>query len=355
MTSSYIEINGHRIGQGYPVYIVAELSANHHQSYDEAVKLVIAAKAAGADAVKLQTYTPDTMTLDIDSDIFKCNGLWEEQDLYGLYSTGYMPWEWQPGLKKLADELEIDFFSTPFDETAADFLEGIDVPAYKIASFELVDIPLILYIAGKGKPVILSTGMATLPEIEEAVESARRANAKQIVLLKCTSTYPAMPEEMQLNTMPYLSERFDLPVGLSDHTQRISSAIAAVSMGACLIEKHFTLSRSVPSPDSAFSLEPAEFKEMVYAIRNTSLSPCEIKRGIVISERESENRKFRRSLFCVKDIKKGELLTKENTRSIRPGYGLHPRHFKDIIGRRVICDIQCGTPLKWDMLSDGDK
>ena len=266
---NYVDINDRKIGPGFPVYIVAELSANHRQKLDEAIELIRVAKEVGADAVKLQTYTPDTMTIQCDKPEFRIGGgtLWDGKTLYDLYGEAYMPWEWQPKLKKLADDLGIDLLSTPYDKAAVDFLEEMGVPAYKVASFEIVDIHLIEYIASKGKPIILSTGMATLEEIEEAMQAARKAGASQIALLKCTSVYPAPPEEMNLRTLPDLAKKFRVPVGLSDHTMGISVPVAAVALGACIVEKHFTLSRSIPSSDSAFSLEPQEFKAMVEAIR----------------------------------------------------------------------------------------
>ena len=254
-----IDIKGRRIGAGEPVFIVAEISANHNQDFDHAVELIRKAKEAGADAVKLQTYTPDTLTIQCDAPEFRIGGgtLWDGKTLYDLYAEAYMTWEWQPKLKKAADDLEIELFSTPYDKTAVDFLEEMGVAAYKVASFELVDIPLIEYIASKGKPIIISTGMATFAEIEEAVQAARNAGATQIALLKCTSAYPALPEEMDLRTIPHLAEAFGVPVGLSDHTLGIAVPVAAIALGACIVEKHFTLSRSIPSPDSAFSLEPS--------------------------------------------------------------------------------------------------
>ncbi len=346
-----IEIQGRSIGYGEPVYIVAEISANHRQRFDEAVKLVEAAKEAGADSVKLQTYTPDTLTILSDAPEFQISGgtPWDGKTLYDLYSEAYMPWDWQPKLKKLADDLRIDLFSTPYDKTAVDFLEEMGVPAYKVASFEIVDILLIKYVASKGKPIIISTGMATLAEINEAVQAARKAGASQIALLKCTSAYPAPPEEMNLRTIPELAKKFRVPVGLSDHTLGIAVAVAAVELGACIMEKHFTLSRSVPSPDSAFSLEPQEFKAMVEAIRTTEKALGEV--NYEVSEQEAKSRVFRRSLFIVKDMKEGEVFTEENVRSIRPGYGLHPRHLKDVLGRRATRDIKQGTPLSWEVIS----
>jgi len=348
---SHIVINGRSIGHGYPVYIIAEISANHRQMFDEALSLVRVAKEVGADAVKLQTYTPDTLTIRCDAPEFRIGGgtPWDGKTLYDLYSEAYMPWEWQPKLKKVADDLRITLLSTPFDKTAVDFLEETGVPAYKVASFEIVDIPLIEYIASKGKPMIMSTGTATLAEIDEAVQAARRAGASQIILLKCTSAYPASPEEMNLRTIPHLTKKFGVPVGLSDHTLGIAVPVAAVSLGACIIEKHFTLSRGTSSPDSAFSSEPEEFKAMVEAIRTAEKALGEVR--YEISQQEVRSRVFRRSLFVVEDIKTGELLTEKNVRSIRPGNGLHPRHLKDVLGCQAIHDIKRGTPLTWELLS----
>jgi N-acetylneuraminate synthase len=346
----FIEINGRRVGHGYPVYIVAELSANHNQNFEQAVALIHAAKEAGADAVKLQTYTPDTLTIPSEKEYFRIGGgtLWNGRTLYDLYSEAYMPWEWQPKLKEIADDIGIDLFSTAFDATAVDFLEEMGVPVHKVASFEIVDIPLIEKMARTGKPLIISTGMATLGEIEEAVQAARRAGATQIALLKCTSAYPAPPEEMNLRTIPHLAEAFGVPVGLSDHTLGIAVPVAAVALGACIVEKHFTLSRDIPGPDSAFSLEPHEFKAMVEAIRTVEKALGKVHYGI--TEQEAKSRVFRRSLFVVKDMKAGEMFTEENVRSIRPGYGLHPRHLNDVLGRRAARDIKRGTPLSWELI-----
>lgn len=347
----FIEINGRRIGYGYPVYIVAEMSANHSQDFDQAVRILHAAKEAGADAVKLQTYTPDTLTISSDKEYFRIGGgtLWDGRTLYDLYREAYMPWEWQPKLKKIADEIGIDLFSTAFDASAVDFLEEMGVPVHKVASFEVVDIPLIEKMARTGKPLIISTGMATLGEIEEAVRAARRAGATQIALLKCTSAYPAPPEEMNLRTIPHLAEAFSVPVGLSDHTLGIAVPVAAVALGACIVEKHFTLSRDIPSPDSAFSLEPHELKAMVEAIRTVEKALGEVHYGV--SEREAQSRVFRRSLFVVKDMKAGEVFTEENVRSIRPGYGLPPKYLPEILGRRAVRDVERGTPLGWDLIA----
>jgi len=351
MKTSYIEINGRKIGSGYPAYIIAELSANHRQQFDEAVKLIEAAKKAGADAVKLQTYTPDTLTLQCNARYFQISGgtLWDGKPLYDLYSEAYMPWEWQPKLKELADSIGIRLFSTPIDKTSVDFLEGMGVPVYKIASFEIVDIPLIEYIASKGKPIIISTGMAAQDEIDEAIQAARRGGARQVALLKCTSAYPALPAEMNLRTIPDMARRFKVPIGLSDHTLNIAVPVASVALGACILEKHFTLSRSIPGPDSAFSLEPHEFRAMVDAIRTAEEALGEI--SYKVSEQEAKSRVFRRSLFVVKDMRKGEVFTEENVRSIRPGHGLHPRYLKDILGAKAAKDIARGTPLSRQLIS----
>jgi pseudaminic acid synthase len=348
-----IRIGGRRIGPGQPVYVVAELSANHHQRYQEAVDLLEAAKASGADAVKLQTYTPDTITIDCDKELFRIGQgtLWAGQTLHGLYTRAYTPWEWQPRLLAAARDLELDLFSSPFDHTAVDFLEEMGVPAYKVASFEIVDLPLLRRIAATGKPVILSTGMSTLAEVEEAVSTAKEAGATSIALLKCTSAYPAPPEDMNLRTIPDLSASFELPVGLSDHTMGYAVPVAAVALGASIIEKHFTLSRSVPGPDSAFSLEPAEFKEMVGAVRTVEKALGAVRYGPMGEETKSLF--FRRSLFVVQDMRAGELFTNVNVRSIRPSHGLHPRHLWDVLGRRAAADIARGTPLTWELVEGG--
>ena len=344
-----MRINNRSIGPKYPVYIVAEMSANHNQNFDQAVATIKAAKRAGADAIKLQTYTPDTMTLNCDTKYFKIKGtIWEGQTLYDLYKQAYTPWEWQPKLKKFAEEIKLDFFSTPFDETAVDFLEEMQVPAYKIASFENVDLPLIRKVAKTHKPIILSTGMASLAEIDEAVQTIKQAGGTKLILLKCTSAYPAPPEEMNLRTIPHLSKAFGVPTGLSDHSMSLAVPVAAVTLGACVIEKHFTLSRNELSPDSSFSLEPSEFKEMVNAVRTAEKAIGEVYYGLTKSEKES--RVFRRSLFAVKYIKAGEKIVSSSIRSIRPGHGLHTRHLNEIIGRRAKKDILPGTPLSWDLV-----
>jgi len=350
MTDS-IEIGKRRIGRGSPVYCIAEVSANHRQDFSKAVRIVEAAKDAGADAVKLQTYTADTITLRSDKECFRITGgtLWDGRIFHDLYQEAFTPWEWQPKLKEIADELGMHLFSSAFDDSAVDFLEQMNVPAHKVASFELVDIGLIQKMARTGKPMIMSTGMASEDEISEAVQAARGAGATQIALLKCTSAYPAPPEEANLLTIPELARRFGCPAGLSDHTTGIAVPVVAVALGACIIEKHLCLRRSDGGPDGAFSLEPQEFKAMVEAVRaaEKALGAVQFASG----PREANSRKFRRSLFVVEDMKKGELFTKQNVRSIRPADGLHPRHFNEVLGKRAACDLERGTPLGWAMVA----
>jgi pseudaminic acid synthase len=348
--SESINIAGRTIGTGFPAYVVAEVSANHHQRFEVACDIVRAAKEAGADAVKLQTYHPDTITIQSSQNCFRVNGgtLWDGRTLYDLYSEASMPWSWQPQLKIIAGDLGLDLFSSAFDATAVDFLEGMEVLAHKIASFELVDIPLIQKMARTGKPLIMSTGMATIEEIEEALGAAREAGATQIVLLKCTSAYPAPPEEMNLRTIPEMARRFGLPIGLSDHTMGIAAPVAAVALGACIIEKHLTLTRSTPGPDSAFSLEPDEFKAMVEAVHTAEKALGKVHLGASINEEMS--RAFRRSLFVVEDVQQDEPFTSANVRSIRPGNGLHPRHLTEVLGKRAAREIKRGTPLSWEFL-----
>jgi pseudaminic acid synthase len=349
--NQHIKIRDHDIGRGCPTYIVAEMSANHNQSYDEAVKVMKAAKDAGADAVKLQTYTPDTLTIDCDREYFQIGkgSIWEGRKLYELYREAYTPWEWQPKLQEIAIDLGVDLFSTPFDATAVDFLEKMQVPAYKIASFEIVDLPLIRRIAETAKPVILSTGMATLAEVDEAVATIRTSGNNQIALLKCTSAYPSKPEDMNLLTIPHMADAFGLPTGLSDHTQGTTVPVAAVAMGACIIEKHLTLSRSIPGPDSKFSLEPSEFRAMVEAVRTTEKALGQVSYGP--SEDEIRSRALRRSLFVVQDMQAGERFTTRNVRSIRPGNGLHTRYFDLVLGKEAKIKIDRGTPLNWDLIA----
>jgi len=326
------------------------MSANHGGDFERAIEIIHAAKEAGADCIKIQTYTPDTMTIDSDKEYFKIEkGTWQGENLYSLYSKAYTPWEWQARLKEEADKVGIDFLSTPFDKTAVDFLEQLNVEFYKIASFEIVDIPLLKYVASKKKPIIISTGMATLGEIEEAVFAVKSQGNAEICLLKCSSAYPAVPEDMNLKTLTHLEETFGFPVGLSDHTLGTVSAIVAVAMGAKIIEKHFCLSREIETPDSSFSMEPAEFKKMVMDIRTAEQALGEISYDL--SEEEKNSRIFRRSIFAVKDIKKGEVFTEDNIRVIRPGYGLLPKYYDQLLGRKAKKDIEKGTPLDWGLVN----
>jgi N-acetylneuraminate synthase len=343
-------IGQRRVGPGNPTYIIAELSANHNQDFDQAVKIIQAAKAAGADAVKLQTYTPDTITMRSDREEFRIGGgtLWDGRNLYELYDEAYTPWDWQPKLKRVANDLGMDLFSSPFDAGAVDFLEEINVPAYKVASFELVDIPLIQKMASTRKPLIMSTGMAEIEEIDEAMQAARDAGATEIALLKCTSAYPASPDGMNLRTIPELARKYNVPAGLSDHTMGTAAPVAAVALGACIIEKHLTISRSDFGPDSAFSLQPDEFKAMVDAVRVAERALGQIKFGP--DAHEVNSRIFRRSLFVVQDLKRGHLFNEQNVRSIRPAHGLHTRHLHEVVGKRAVCDIERGTPLTWDLV-----
>ncbi len=345
-----LEIAGRRIGAGHPCYVIAELSGNHGHDLDRALALVEAAAEAGADAVKLQTYTPDTITLDCDRPEFRVGGgtLWDGATLHELYRSAYTPWEWHPELMDRCKTLGMACFSSPFDPTAVAFLEELEVPAYKIASFELVDLPLIRLAAATGKPLILSTGMATQDEIGEAVEAARGAGARQLSLLACSSAYPSPPENIHLRRIPHLAETFGVVAGLSDHTLGIAVPVAAVAMGAHLVEKHLCLSRDEPGPDSAFSLEPAEFAQMVEQVRVAERALGEVRYGG--GEVETASRAFRRSLFVVADVRAGEVLTPDHVRSIRPGHGLHPRHLDDVLGRRARQDIARGTPLAWDLI-----
>ena len=345
-----IKIGTRLVGVDCLTYIVAEISANHNHNFDRAVEIVHAAKHAGADAIKLQTYTPDTLTIDSDREWFQIgkDSLWAGKTLYKLYGEAYTPWEWHPKLMAVASELGLDCFSTPFDASAVDFLETLNVPAHKVASFELVDLPLLKRIAQTGKPVIASTGMASLAEIEEAVGVLRANGTTQLILLKCTSAYPALPEEMNLNTIPHLAQTFGVVAGLSDHTLGGHVVVAAVALGARVIEKHFTLRRADGGPDSAFSLEPAEFAQMVREVREVEKALGEVSYTRTPDERK--NVVFRRSLFVVEDVKQGELFTEKNVRVIRPGYGLHPRYLPDVLGKRAAQDVPRGTPMSWGLI-----
>ena len=345
-----MKIGNFEIGNDNKVFVIAELSANHNKDFEIAKKTIYAVKESGADAIKLQTYTPDTITIDCDNEYFqiKQGTIWDGTTLYKLYQKAYTPWEWQPELKQIAEEIGLVCFSSPFDKTAVDFLEKMNVPAYKIASFEIVDLPLIEYVASKKKPVIISTGIATEEEINDAVEICRKTGNNQIALLKCTSEYPAPIEDVNLNTIPYLKEKFQTIVGLSDHTLGTVVPAAAVAIGAQIIEKHFILDRKIGGPDSSFSLEPNEFKKMVDQIR--SIEKALGKAVFEQNEKIKNSRKFARSLFVVKDIKAGQVFTEENVRSIRPSNGLSPKHLKDIIGKKAKKDLEKGTPLNWNII-----
>jgi len=348
--SRVVRLDKRRVGKGNPVLVVAEISANHGRSLDKAVAMVRKARECGADAVKFQTYTPDTLTIDSGSRYFRIkHSKWGGQSLYDLYKKAYTPWKWFERLKKEAGKAGLLFFSTAFDRTAVDFLEKLGVPAHKIASFELVDLPLVEYAASKKKPLILSTGMATLREIGEAVKAARNAGAKDIILMKCVSSYPASPEEMNLRTIPDMEKKFKAPVGLSDHTLGAGAPLAAVALGARVVEKHFTLSRKRKTPDSFFSMEPEELRSLVDGVRTAERALGGICYGLTSGQRSS--RVFRRSLFVVRDMDKGEVFTEMNVRSIRPADGLEPKHIAKVLGRRSRKKIKKGTPLSWDHIA----
>lgn len=346
-----MKIGNREIGNGHPTYIIAEMSANHAGDIERAKEIIHAAKEAGADCIKIQTYTPDTITIDCDLPYFHISdGTWSGENLYQLYQKAFTPWEWQRELKEEADKLQIDFFSSPFDNTAVDFLEEIGVKFYKIASFELVDIPLIEYVASKKNPIIMSTGMATLAEIDEAVAAVRRQENDDLALLRCASAYPAITDEMNLRTMQNMKETFGVPVGLSDHSMGAVGAVTAVALGASIIEKHFCLDRAIENPDSSFSMNPSEFKQMVKDVRQAEMAIGCVKYGP--TRQEMGNLQFRRSIFCVKDIKKGEKITRDNVRIIRPGYGLVPKYYNEIMGQKALQDIRRGTPLQFDMIGN---
>ncbi len=344
-----LRIANRPVGVNQPPFLIAEMSGNHNQSLERALAIVEAAAKSGADAIKLQTYTADTMTLDVEAVGFLIDdpqSLWAGRRLYDLYREAHTPWEWHEPIFRRARELGLIAFSTPFDETAVDFLESLDVPAYKIASFENVDLPLIGKVAATGKPMILSTGMATVAELDEAVRTARAAGCRDLVLLKCTSTYPASPEHSNLRTLPHLRELFDCEVGLSDHTLGVGVAVAAVALGASVIEKHFTLARAEGGGDAAFSMEPAEFAQLRaeterawQALGRVHYGPTQAEQGSLV---------FRRSIYVSQDIAAGDVLTRENIRIIRPGFGLPPREYDKVLGKRVKRALARGTPLDWN-------
>lgn len=347
--NKFITIDDRKIGPDFPPYIIAELSANHNGDINRAFEILEMAKRCGADAIKLQTYTQDTLTIDCDKPEFKVKGgLWDGRTLYDLYTEAHLPWEWHKPLFEKAKELGITIFSSPFDSTAVDLLEELGAPAYKIASFEAIDLPLIEYVAKTGKPMIISTGMANEEEIREAVEAARNAGCKELVVLHCVSGYPAPSEDYNLATIPDMAERFDVLTGLSDHTIDNTTAVTSVALGACLIEKHVTLNRNGGGPDDSFSLEEPELKQLCDDSKTAwaAIGKVNYER----KESEKGNMIFRRSLYVVKDVAEGELFTHENVKSIRPGYGLEPKYLYDVIGQKANSSIASGTALRLSML-----
>ena len=346
-----IEIQGRKIGKEYPPFVIAEMSGNHNQSLERALEIVEAAARSGAHGLKIQTYTAETMTIDISEGEFFINdpqSLWKGNSLYNLYQQAYTPWEWHKPILDRCQELGMIGFSTPFDATAVDFLESLDVPCYKIASFENTDIPLIRKVASTGKPMIISTGMASIAELDETVRAAREAGCQDLILLKCTSTYPATPKNTNILTIPHLRDLFDVQVGLSDHTMGVGVSIASVALGATVIEKHFTLSRADGGVDSTFSIEPAEMQQLVVETERAWQSLGKISYGATEAERKSLT--FRRSLYIVKDVKAGEVLTVENLRAIRPGLGLPTKYYDIFLGKTMKHDIIAGTALRWELI-----
>jgi N-acetylneuraminate synthase len=346
-----LNISGRLLGRNQPPFVIAEMSGNHNQSLEQAIRIVEAAAKAGAHALKIQTYTPDTMTLDLDEREFHIGdpgSLWEGTSLYKLYGQAYTPWEWHKPIFDRARELGIIAFSTPFDDTAVDYLESLDVPCYKIASFENTDFPLIRRVAATGKPLIISTGMATVAELDETVRAARSAGCKDLVLLKCTSTYPATAANTNILTIPHLRELFGCEVGLSDHTMGIGVSVASVALGATVIEKHFTLARADGGVDSSFSMEPAEMAALVLETERAWLAMGQVSYGPTAAEMKSVQ--FRRSLYVVKDLVAGDVLTADNVRAIRPGLGLPPKYIGVVLGKKVKSNISRGTALGWNSL-----
>ncbi len=346
-----IQIENITIGTGHKPFVIAEMSGNHNQSIERAMAIIDAAADAGAHAVKLQTYTPDTMTINTTGGLFEINdpdSLWKGRNLYDLYKEAHTPWEWHKPLFEHARKRGLMIFSTPFDESAVDFLEELGVGAYKIASFENTDWPLLKKVAATGKPVIMSTGLATLADIDEAVRTLREAGCKDLVLLKCTSTYPATPENTHLATIPHMREMFKCHVGLSDHTMGIGAAIAAVALGAPVVEKHFTLRRADGGVDSTFSIEPEELKNLVIESERAFLAMGQVFYGV--QEAEKKSLRFKRSLYVVKDVKAGDTFTADNLRVIRPGDGMQPKYYETILGKTASRDIKAGTPLTWELL-----
>jgi pseudaminic acid synthase len=347
------EIAGRMVGPEYPPLVVAEMSGNHNQSLDRALAIVDAAADAGAEALKIQTYTPDTMTLDISGGEFNIvdkTSLWNGKSLYQLYGEAHTPWQWHRAIFDRCRERGLIGFSTPFDASAVDFLEDLKVPVYKVASFECTDLPLLRRIAATGKPVIISTGMARAAELDETVRTCRAHGCRNLILLKCTSSYPATPENTNLRTIPHLRELFDVQVGLSDHTIGLGVATASVAFGATLIEKHVTLNRADGGPDAAFSAEPAELKMLIEEVRRAWQALGQVQYGP--TEGEKRSLQFRRSLYVVKDVAAGDTLSAENVRAIRPGSGLEPKYYDRVLGRRAVRDLPKGTALNWEMLAD---
>ena len=350
-----VKIAGRSIGRTHPPFIIAEMSGNHNQSLERALEIVEAAVRAGAHALKIQTYTPDTMTLDLNEGEFHisdANSLWAGKSLYKLYAEAYTPWEWHKPIFDRARDMGIIPFSTPFDESAIDFLETLEVPCYKIASFENTDLPLIRRVAATGKPLILSTGMASIEELDEAVRAAREGGCTDLVLLKCTSAYPAPPEDTNILTIPRLRELFGCEVGLSDHTMGVGVAVGSVALGATVIEKHFTLARADGGVDSAFSMEPVEMAQLVVETQRAWQALGKVNFGATFAE--EKNRAFRRSIYASKDIAEGQLLTHDNIRVIRPGFGLPPKYLESIIGRRATQSIKRGTPISWALITPAE-
>jgi pseudaminic acid synthase len=343
-----IKIGPYQLGIGQKPFIIAEMSGNHNQSLDKALAIVDAAAEAGAHALKLQTYTPDTMTIAGAYTIQDEGSLWQGRELYDLYKDAYTPWEWHQAIFERATQKGLVAFSSPFDETAVDFLESLAVPCYKIASFENTDIPLLKKVAATGKPVIMSTGVATLADIDEGVRTLRNYGCEQLILLKCTSTYPASPENTNLRTIPHMAQLFNCPIGLSDHTMGVGASVAAVALGACVIEKHFTLSRAEGGVDAAFSLEPQELELLVNEAERAYLALGHIQYGVQKAEQKS--RLFKRSIFVSSDIEAGEIFTKDNLRVLRPGTGLAPKYYEEVMGKAAKTSLKAGTPLTWDLL-----
>ena len=349
-----IQIGKHLMNDNSPTFIVAEMSANHLMDFDRAVAIMKAAKEAGADAIKIQTYTADTITLDCDEPCFQITQgtIWDGTTLHKLYQTAYTPWEWQPKLKEIAEEIGLEFFSSPFDFSSVDFLEELDVPVYKIASFEITDIPLIRKIAKLGKPMIFATGVARLADIELALQTCKEEGNEQIILLKCTSSYPAPYEDINLKTMVSMGETFECMIGLSDHSMGHAVADAAVAMGAKIVEKHFTLSREDGGPDAAFSMEPDEFKTMVDDIRKIEKALGKVT--YELTQKQAREREHTRSLFVAQDMKAGEVFTAENLKSVRPGCGLHTMYYEELLGKRIKADAKLGTPMSWELVDFGE-